>query len=496
MPNRFSTHFSKTSPLIFLALTLCGLVQNSYGEDTASADAAYWKSVYEDNHVVTIDISLTGEAWKAMQPVESEHDGRRPRDGGPVPGGGMNSESDFTYVKARMTIDGETFNDAGLRFKGNSSYRFSSDGYRRPFKIDTNRFVKGQKLHGCTKVNLSNAFLDPAYMKEKLAYEVYRAAGVPSPEVGWATVTLTIEGVVEKQALGVYALVEQVDKNFLVRNFGKENKGSLLMKPEVSSNWEYPGDDSELYERFEIKVGEDNTEQIRRFSELLKLIHEGSDEDFAKEIGERMDLDQFAGYLAATSVLSNMDSYIGMPHNYYLLMNKADGKLHLLPWDVNEAFGTFTMGGAPEELVDWDIDRPWVAELKLVERLFATESFTKLYKSAIAALMKEAFTEEKLFARMAEFEKVLTPHLTEQAAADLRIGLTGDADGYNTAIERRVLAIKPFVSRRIESVNAQLAGNHEGTQIEARRRGPRPPGGGPGGRRPDQPEGRRPPRPR
>ena len=41
------------------------------------------------------------------------------------------------------------------------------------------------------------------------------------------------------------------------------------------------------------------------------------------------------------------------------------------------------MGSSAEALVDWDIDRPWVADLKLVERLFATESFPKLYKVLI-----------------------------------------------------------------------------------------------------------------
>ena len=39
---------------------------------------------------------------------------------------------------------------------------------KHPFKIDTNRFIKGQKLHGRTKLILSNAFLDSAFMREKL----------------------------------------------------------------------------------------------------------------------------------------------------------------------------------------------------------------------------------------------------------------------------------------------------------------------------------------
>ena len=40
---------------------------------------------------------------------------------------GMGSDSEYAFVKAAITIDGEPFKDEGLRFKGNSSYRMSQD---------------------------------------------------------------------------------------------------------------------------------------------------------------------------------------------------------------------------------------------------------------------------------------------------------------------------------------------------------------------------------
>ena len=494
--------------LILLLVTPALILSDSVGKennedsDKEAKAAAFWKSVYEENHVVEIGISLTKEAWEAMQPAQSERGRRGPGGQGPgeprgerpprgegerPPGGGGprgGSDSDFEYVKANLTIDGELFKDTGLRFKGNSSYRFSSRGYKRPLKIDTNRFVKGQKLHGRTKVNLSTAFLDSAFMKEKLGYEVYKAAGIPTPGTGWAKVTLSIDDVLDKEVLGVYVLIEQVDKRYLVRQFSKETKGSLLMKPEGPTDWPSPGEDTKLYEEaFSIKDGEDDDDQIRQFGEFLKFIKEASDADFAQSIGEKLDLDLFAGYLAATSLLASVDSYIGMPHNYYLLMDKADDKVKLLPWDVNEAFGTFSMGTSPDSLARWDIDRPWVSTIPLVTRLFATESFPKLYRGKVTGLMKEHFTEKQLLARMDTFETALAPHLDEQGLKDLRMGIDGDDSGYNTAVSRRVLALKPFIKQRIASVNAQLAGTEEGETIEGRSRGRRGPGG-PRGRRP------------
>ena len=438
--------------------------------DNKKADAAFWNSVYAENHVLDVQISITREAWDAMQPQRRE---RRPGEDGPR----VDFGNQFPYAKTKVVIDGLSLPDTGMRFKGNSSYRFASRGLKRPFKIDTNRFTKGQKLHGRTKLNFSNAFLDSAFMKEKLGYELYHAAGMPTPGVGWADVTLTIEGLAKKKPLGIYVIIEQVDDRYIGQNLGKASKGSLLMKPESMDDWRYLGEEPKAYERYNIKVGEKNVDQIRRFAKLLKLVEQGSDDEFAREIGKRMNLEQFAGYLAATSILVNIDSYIGMPHNYYLLMDKADGRLRMLPWDLNETFGTFTMGRSPEMLAKWDIDRPWISKRRLSERLFETESFRKRYRTAVAKLMKEDFTEEKLFERIDTFEKAITPHIKKdkigKGFSGMQMGINGDSNGVNKAVDRRVFAIKPFILQRITSVNDQLTGKTEGEKIQGRRKRPR-----------------------
>ena len=356
---------------------------------------------------------------------------------------------------------------------------------KKPFKIDLNRFTKGQKLHGRTKLNLSNSFLDPAFMKEKLGYELYRAAGLPTPGVGWANLTLTIEGVPDPIPLGIYVLVEQVDQRFLASNLGQASKDSLLMKPEVE-DWHYIDDDPNSYRSYNIKSGDENTDQLHAFVSLLKFIERAPDPLFQREIGERIDLKQLAGYLAATSILANLDSYVGMPHNYYLVMDKADGKMRILPWDINEAFGTFTMHGHAEDLARWDIDRPWVGRHLLLERLFATEDFPQLYRAALAQLMQQAFTQQQLFDRIAEFEKVLSPHVAKSDKIfwldgstlkhkpvphieGLQMGIDGDPAGLNQAVRRKILSIKPFILKRIESIKAQLAGESDGKSLGRRK---------------------------
>ncbi|MFK7765664.1 MAG: CotH kinase family protein [Mariniblastus sp.] len=472
----------------------------------AKVDDLFWKSVYSENKVLDVEISVTKAAWGEMAPKQAarggggifdffgpprggpgggggprgrEGRGPRGRDGGPGgggprggpggggPGGGGGDGNEYTYVKSQVTIDGQPFEDCGLRFKGNSSYMFSARGFKRPMKIDTNRYVKGQKLHGRTKLNFSNAFLDSSYMKEKLAYDLYRAAGIPTPSVGWANVTLSIDG--KKKTLGIYVLVEQVDKRFLKENYGKKSEDALLMKPEM--DWRYLGDKTESYSQYEIKSGEENVDQIKRFAELLKIIEKGSDEEFATEIKQRMDLEQFAAYLAVTSMLSNVDSYIGMPHNYYLVMDKTDNKLKMMPWDVNEAFGTFTLGGSPDAMINWNIYRPWVGQRRILERLFEMKEFKDLYKDTYTRLFKEHFTKETMFAKIETLEKALAPHLAKmpKGSDGLKMGVDGDASGTNRAVERRTYAIKPFVKKRIDAIESQLSGKSKGVNLSGGR---------------------------
>ncbi|MDB4543995.1 CotH kinase family protein, partial [Akkermansiaceae bacterium] len=282
-------------------------------------------------------------------------------------------------------------------------------------------------------------------------------------------VSLSIEGELKKKNLGIYVLIEQVDENYLERKFGEKSKSSLLMKPETHANWQHPGEEIEQYkEVFNIKEGEDNKEQITQFGDFLSLIGEVSGTDFSNQIGEKMDLDFYAGYLAATSLLASLDSYIGAPHNYYLMVDRADNKVRLFPWDVNEAFGTFTMGTTPEKLAEWDITRPWTSNIPLLERLFTHKDFSKLYREKLNELMKDSFTEKNLYERVDIFTNALKPYLSKEEQIAFHMGIEGDSSGKNSAVERDIFAIKPFIKRRIRSVKAQLAGKSKGVKIEGR----------------------------
>ena len=135
------------------------------------------------------------------------------------------------------------------------------------------------------------------------------------------------------------------------------------------------------------------------------------------------------------------------------------------------------MGNSPETLVKWDIDRPWISSRRLAERLFKTKSFPGRYRRAVTHLMKEHFTEKKLFDQIAAFEKAISPHISKdeigKGIEGMRMGINGDGNGINKSVGRRVFAIKPFIQKRIVSVNGQLDSKVEGVSIQVRKRRPR-----------------------
>jgi len=73
---------------------------------------------------------------------------------------------------------------------------------------------------------------DVTRIREALAFSIFRAAGVPASRTAFAKVYLTVADKHDKTYVGLYTLIEPVDKTFLKDHF-KSDKG-MLLKPEAS----------------------------------------------------------------------------------------------------------------------------------------------------------------------------------------------------------------------------------------------------------------------
>src|SRR5262249_50568527 len=129
---------------------------------------------------------------------------------------------EFPWVQGDFSADGKTYKKIGVRYSGEITYFVSSQGLKRPLKIEFNKFAD-QRFHGLASLQLHSMPMHPAKGREALAYSVFRAAGVPAPRTAFAEVMLTVPGKYDREYLGLYTVVESVDKQFLADHFGSDN---------------------------------------------------------------------------------------------------------------------------------------------------------------------------------------------------------------------------------------------------------------------------------
>lgn len=114
--------------------------------------------------------------------------------------------------------------------------------------------------------------------------------------------------------------------------------GGLSMGGENGANLNYTDDDLSGYsDIWEGEVTDTSEADHRRVVTALKHISEGTDLETC------LDVDNVLKYMAVHAFSVNMDSLSGsMAHNYYLY--EANGRLNILPWDYNLAFGGMNQG--------------------------------------------------------------------------------------------------------------------------------------------------------
>lgn len=408
-----------------------------------------------------------------------------PRPGGPSregrpPMGG--DEDRYPKVHASIDFAGTTFADVQARYKGNATYMASRGQLKRSLKIDLNKFVKGQKIGAVTELNFHSSVMDPGWMNEALSYELYREAGVPSPRTAYAQIWLNVPGQHDNQYLGLYNLVENVDKHFLDEHYASPG---ALFKPEHTDLFADLGDDFSAYEKAYDPKTSLSTKQKERFLEFVRLVNKADDAEFAAKAPDYLDLDELARYFAVTVWIAAMDSPLAMDHNYYLYLDAQTMKFQILPWDLDLAFGKF--GGNGEDL---SIEKPWRGDKKFLERLFALEGFKKPYLAYLAKYQDTIFKPEKIAARITELAAAIRPAIKAESAEKLAAfdsliaGKFPEAVPSGPAEARQNFRgpwgpmagkpIEPFVQARSRSVADQLAGK----PIQVSAANERRPGGG------------------
>ncbi len=188
-----------TSALLYLGN------RESVVETMASACDIPYEEIFDQFQVMEIEIRLSETDWADMltNPLAEE------------------------YKQCDVTVNGTLYTDAAIRTKGNTSLTqvASSDSDRYSFKIEFDHYDKNKSMDGLDKLVMNNLFCDAAYVKEYIAYDIFRYMGVETPYYAFADITVNGEGI------GCYLALEAMEDSFIERVYAGEGQ---LYKPESS----------------------------------------------------------------------------------------------------------------------------------------------------------------------------------------------------------------------------------------------------------------------
>ena len=427
---------------------------------SAAASRADYNYVFENQNVLEFDLQMTEESFEKMQPIRKTPNFEQPS-------ARSLFAQEFPYVPATVTCGGAVYPNAGARYRGNASITIIPEDGKKPFKLDFDRFEDGQNFHGFSKLNFINCFRDPSMLRDKLAYDLYNRVGVPAPRAAFANVTLSLQ---EKpvEPLGFFVVVEQVNAPFLEKHFG--NADGLLIKFEITNDLEYRGDDWQEYER-DCELKSDNKADTKHLVKFLKFLYESSDEEFAKKIEDKINIDRFLAWLAVDALLVDLDSYAGLGHNWYMYYNTDSRRFEFIPWDVNESFGNLQIV-SPEKLLDFDVRQPYMGDRILIRRILNVEKYRTIYEFYLRTFIRDYFNPEFMGEEIDRLHALIDGSVKNDANPlyayeDFQNSVDRGVEPKYKLLSQEIIGLKPFVQKRSDSVLAQLAGTKQGETLAA-----------------------------
>lgn len=465
---------------------------DSSAENTETT-TEYQEKLFNGN-VINIDITCDESDWQEM----------------------LSNAQSKPYISVDMNINGETFENVGIKPKGNSSLTqvVSSDSDRYSFKIKFDKYNKEQTCYGLDKLTLNSNYSDNTLMKEYISYDMMREIGVECPLVSYAKIT------VNGEYWGLYLALEAYDHSFLERNYGTtdgnlynvksvevggkdgmnppdmpemtDENGETVTMPEQPDNniggmnppdkmpemtdengetvtmpdfkggggfgnsgggsLVYTDDDSSSYSSiFENAVfNSTGEEDYQRVITALKNLSEG------QNLEEYFDVDEILRYLAVHTAVVNLDSYSSnMQQNYYIYEN--NGKITILPWDYNLAFGGFQSGSATSA-VNFAIDTPVtngidLEDRPLISKLLEVDEYKERYHEYLSQV---ADYLNNIDEKVDEIKSLID----EDAQNDPSSFCTYEE------FEKGTETLKEFAKLRAESIEGQLDGTVPSTNEE------------------------------
>lgn len=293
---------------------------------------------FPQNTINSIEITMTAAQWSSIRTnMKSIYGNDFGVTGQMQPPGALTTTADPDYVDVLMKFNGKSWKNVGFRLKGNSTLRtaWSQGNYKLPFRLNFDKFqdtypgIKNQHFYGFEELSFSPGFSDQSLIREKLASDVFKSAGIPAATTAFYKVFIDIgDGL---KYCGVYTGVELPDDHMIKSQLGEESGN--IYKPESN----FTSFVQSVFEKKNNEIVADYTDVRNFVTALNSTTRTNNAAAWRTGIEAVFNMDHFIKYLAVNNAIVNWDSYGSMAHNYYLYNHSAK-KLMWIPWDHNESF--------------------------------------------------------------------------------------------------------------------------------------------------------------
>lgn len=304
--------------------------------------------------------------------------------------------SAHTDIPATLIVEGDTFPEVGVRFKGQTSYSQAGNSQKKSFNITLDYVHPDQELMGYKTLNLNNCFQDASFMRE-IVYLHQIRRHVPAAKAAY--VHLFING----ESWGLYPNVQQLNGDYLKEWFFSNDgtrwradvpEGSTGGGPGPGGPGGMWGDGTAALN----DLGSDTTEYQQYYTlksankenpwddlvHVCDVLNNTPLDSLEERIREVMDLDRTLWFLASEIAFSDDDSYIFKGKmDYYLYWDPQTGRITPLEFDGNSVMTSNTTNWGPFYNAN-KVNYP------LLNRLLAVPAIRQRYLAHFRTLLLDA----------------------------------------------------------------------------------------------------------
>ena len=309
-----------------------------------------------------------------------------------------------TRVSCTFTFDGVVLTNVGVRQAGGTAHPYKPINDKPTLSIKFDEFVKGQDLFDLDKIVLKNELQDLSLVNEHMTYEIFRRAGIAAPMTAHAIVT--INGYLN----GIYLMREPINKQFLLRNFGKGFEQGNLYEEDLTT-----GDIIQNPARADLKNEQVDSRNRADLFAMANALGSATPANFVATMAPRFDLDRYLTYYAVEAVTSYFDGFSMHHNNSYLYDHPKDGRFIVIPQGADESFWAT---GTPITRIQSPLQPPGSA---IARQLRAVPALEARFEAEVRRIGSAPVWDQQVLSdRLAQVSKIFaTAPKVGRTAADL-----------------------------------------------------------------------------